>query len=84
MGSVPVFALPRCQVPVDEPSLLQVSHAARYLNGVLTQSVDQHRALRMNASQTIQQRTQRSQLSHLRGRIAKSTEDLKTEGANYK
>lgn len=57
--------LPRCQVPVDEPPLLQISHATSHLHSILTQSVDQHWALRTNAAQTLQQRTERCQFSHL-------------------
>jgi len=50
---------------VDEPPLLQIGHATSHLYRILTQSVDQHRALWTNTSQTLQQRTQRSQLGHL-------------------
>lgn len=50
---------------MDEPPLLQIGHATGHLHGILTQSVDQHRALWTNTSQTLQQRTQRSQLGHL-------------------
>ncbi|TNN81456.1 hypothetical protein EYF80_008228 [Liparis tanakae] len=53
------------EVPVDEPPLLQVGHATSHLHRVLTQRVDQHRALCTDTSQTLQQRTQRSQLGHL-------------------
>lgn len=50
---------------MDEPPLLQVGHATGHLHRILTQSVDQHGALRTHTSQTLQQRTERSQLSHL-------------------
>lgn len=50
---------------MNEPPLLQVGHATGHLHSVLTQSVDQHWTLWTDTSQTLQQRTQRSQFSHL-------------------
>lgn len=60
-----VGPLPGCQVPVDEPPLLQIGHATSHLHSVLAQSVDQHRALRTHTAQALQQGTQGSQLGHL-------------------
>lgn len=50
---------------MDEPPLLQVGHSTGHLYGILTQSVDQHRALWTDTPQALQQRAQRSQLRHL-------------------
>lgn len=61
-------ASPGCQVPVDEPPLLQVGHATGHLHGVLAQGVDEHGPLRTNAAQTLQQGAQRGQLRHLHSR----------------
>lgn len=60
------WGLPGCKVPVDKPPLFQIGHATGHLHGILTQSVDQHRALRTDTSQTLQQRTKSSKLGHLR------------------